>query len=108
MQLLYRNRDGDDAGLAGPWNSGLAIAVSYSMGVDEAPHYHREMREVCVVAAGSADLMVAGGVRRVEPGVAAIVEAGEVHAWRAAGPDFRMVVIHEPWAAGDTHLVAEV
>jgi quercetin dioxygenase-like cupin family protein len=108
MQLLYHNRDGADAGLAGPWNSGLAIGVGYIASADEAPHYHRAMREVCVVAAGSADLMVVGGVRRVEPGVAAIVEAGEVHAWRVASPDFRMVVIHDPWVAGDTHLVAEV
>jgi quercetin dioxygenase-like cupin family protein len=108
MQLLYHNRDGADAGLAGPWNSRLAIAVGYATWADEAPHYHRAMREVCIIAAGGADLMVAGGVRRVAPGVAAIVEAGEVHAWRAASPDFRMVVIHEPWVDDDTHIVAEV
>ncbi len=108
MQFLYPDRHRLDELVVGPWNSGLAIAVGYISQMDRALHYHHAMRETCVITAGLADVMVEGTVRRVETGAVAIIEAGEVHAWRGASPDFRAILIHEPWVDGDTVAVAEV
>ena len=106
MQILHLYDDASRS--AGPWNSPLAFAVSHQSGADAGPHYHRRMREVCILAAGSAEIMVMGRVYRVVQGAAVIVEPGEVHAWRDPTPDFHMVVIHEPYVEDDTTLVFEV
>ena len=108
MQLVYPDRDAAFGWLAGPWNSGLGLAVGYSRVAAEKPHYHAQMREIVVVSAGSGELMVAGRTRRIEAGALVIVEAGEVHAWVSASRDFQMLVVHEPWVSGDTANVVEV
>ncbi len=94
--------------LAGPWNSRLAFAVSHQSGEDAGPHYHQRMREVCILAAGSAEIMVLGRAYRVSRGAIVIVEPGEVHAWRDPTPDFHMIVIHDPFVEDDTAPVVEV
>ena len=107
MQLIYPDGAVTEGWLAGPWNSRLSLALGYARVANAEPHYHAEMREVFVVIAGSGELMVAGQTRRVETGAAGIVEPGEVHRWRRATHDFRLVVVHEPYVAGDMIVVAE-
>ena len=107
MQLIYPDRDAAEGRLVGPWNSRLALAIGYARMASAEPHYHAQMREIFVVIAGSGDFMVGGHTRRIETGAVGIVEPGEVHSWRSASRDFQIFVIHEPYAAGDTIVVAE-
>lgn len=92
----------------GPWNSTSTLAVSYFSSTDGELHYHRTMREVCIIVAGHATLVVSGTGRLVETAAVAIVEPGELHSWRWASPDLRAILIHEPWTEGDTIPIAEV
>ena len=66
------------------------------------------MREVCIVIAGSAELMVQGQISMIDEDMLVIVEPGEVHAWRGMSRDCRMLVLHEPWHADDLVVVAAV
>ena len=107
MQLIYPEGDASEGRLVGPWNSGLALAIGYARTASAEPHYHAQMREIFVVIAGSGDFMAGGHTRRIETDAVGIVEPGEVHAWRSASRDFQIVVVHEPYVAGDTMVVAE-
>ena len=108
MHLIYPNRDGPEGSLVGPWNSPLGIAVGYARRPGDEPHYHAHMREIFVVTSDSGEFMAGGHTRRIEAGAVGIVEPGEVHGWRSASSDFQILVIHEPYVAGDTIIVAEV
>lgn len=107
MQLLASNRAAPGGYIAGPWLGNLGVAVAFHA-EDDLPHYHRQMREIGIVVSGRAELLVMEQVYEVEAGGAAIVDPGEVHAWRGMTPDFRLVVVHEPYVAGDRHAVALV
>ena len=108
MRIIYPNRDATGEWLAGPWNSPLAFAIAFRRAPVEEPHYHKQAREICVVTAGRAELMVGGHVRPIETGAVVLIEAGEIHAWRGANRDFQMLVLHDPHAPNDTFVVVEV
>ena len=108
MQVIYPDRSHADGWAAGPWNSRMANAIRRSGPLAEEPHYHTRMREVCLVLAGSGEVMAQGRISRVETGALVIVEAREVHAWQRTSRDFQAVVIYEPWVVDDTVVVARV
>lgn len=106
MQRFSAERDAPEAWLAGPWNSVLTGAWRLVRSPQEEPHYHRHMREICIVTVGSAELMAQGQMSMIDEGVLVIVEPGEVHAWREISRDCRILVLHEPWVADDLVVVA--
>jgi len=108
VQRFSADRDAAEAWLAGPWNSALTGAWRLVRAPQEEPHYHRHMREVCIVTAGSAELTVQGQISMIDGGILVIVEPGEVHAWRGLSRDCRILVLHEPWHADDLVVVAAV
>ncbi len=108
VQRFSADQDAAEAWLAGPWNSALTGAWRLVRSPREEPHYHRHMREVCVVTAGSAELMIQGQISMIDKGTLVIVEPGEVHAWRAISSDCRMLLLHEPWDADDLVIVVAV
>jgi len=108
VQRFSADQDVAEAWLAGPWNSALTGAWRLVRSPQEEPHYHRHMREICIVTAGSVELMVQGQISMIDEGTLVIVEPGEVHAWRGMRRDCRMLMLHEPWRADDHKVVAAV
>lgn len=85
----------------GPWNSGLGILVGYAnQGVD-APHLHRTVTEIYLVARGWSLLQVAGEEVHLAAGDMVVVEPGEAHTFSASSPDYFHFVIHWPGLAGE-------
>lgn len=105
MQRFSADQDAAEAWLAGPWNSALTGAFKIVRSPQEEPHYHRHMREICMVTSGRAELSVQGQVFMIDRGVLVIVEAGEVHAWRGMSSDCQLLALHEPWQADDHQVV---
>ncbi len=103
--MLHFGKDGQavKGWFAGPWNSGLPVAVGYAnAGVDER-HYHAEMYEVYLVAQGKSTAIVDGQTVMLEAGGVLIVEPGEVHTFVESTPDYYHFVIHTPFVKGDKH-----
>jgi mannose-6-phosphate isomerase-like protein (cupin superfamily) len=108
VQRFSADRDASEAWLAGPWNSALTGAFRLVRLPREEPHYHRHMREICLIISGRAELMVKGQLSMIDGGTLVIVEAGEVHAWHGISRDCQMLVLHDPWDADDLVGVAAV
>ena len=107
MRFLYLDRNTPGAEIMGPANSASSARVSY-VTRDEPLHYHRNMRELCVVTSGAATLLLAGQTRPLGPNVAITFEPGELHGWRDTTPDFLALLIHEPFVENDYLNVAAV
>lgn len=75
-----------------------------NQGVDE-PHYHRQLREVYLVARGSSTIVVDGTPIALGPGDVIVVEPGEVHTFSGSTPDYFHFVLHCPAVPGDKVLV---
>lgn len=66
-----------------------------------APHYHRELREVYLVARGRSTLLLDGQEITLAAGDVLVVEPGEVHTFLASTPDYFHFVLHCPRIQGD-------
>ena len=64
-------------------------------------HYHRELREVYLVARGTSQMVVDGDEVRLNPGDVIVIEPGESHTFVASSPDYFHFVLHCPAVRGD-------
>lgn len=85
----------------------LPVMGYANAGIDE-PHYHRELREVYLVARGSSLMKVAGEELRLIAGDVIVVEPGEVHTFVDSSPDYFHFVLHCPPLKGDKVLVDKI
>ena len=69
---------------AGPWNSDLTIAVGYANQGIDAPHLHRRITEVYLVARGWSEARVEREPVQSQAGDVLIVEPGESHSFLAS------------------------
>jgi mannose-6-phosphate isomerase-like protein (cupin superfamily) len=84
----------------GPWNADLDISIGYANeGVDE-PHLHEMVREIYLVARGTAELCVEKETVRLVPDTVVVVEPGEAHTFLSSSPDYFHFVIHVPGLRG--------
>lgn len=87
--------------LAGPWDSGLPIAVGWAdRGVDEL-HRHEVMNEVYLVARGESVAEVCGHEVRLGVGDMLLVEPGESHTFLSSSDDYLHFVVQAPFLEGD-------
>ena len=73
-------------------------------GINE-PHYHRELREVYLVARGSSRMLVDGEEIVLNMGDVIVVEPGEAHTFVWNSPDYFHFVLHCPMMKGDKVLL---
>lgn len=103
MRYFGRKRQAIKGWFAGPWDSGIPVAIGYAnAGIDE-PHYHAEMYEVYLVARGRSTAVVDGQTVVLDAGSVLIVEPGEVHTFIESTPDYCHFVVHAPVVKGDKH-----
>jgi quercetin dioxygenase-like cupin family protein len=101
MRIVRSDPDVDKGWYVGPWNSDLGVSIGYAhAGVDE-PHLHRRMREVYVVARGSAELRAEKHTVLLHAGDLVLIEPGEAHTFLASTPDYYHLVIHTPALDGE-------
>ena len=81
---------------AGPWNSDLTIAVGYANEGIDAPHLHRRITEVYLVARGWSEARVERETVQPQAGDVLIVEPGESHSFLASSPDYFRFVVRVP------------
>jgi len=80
--------------LAGPWESGLPVAIGYANeGIDE-PHLHPDLTEIYLVARGASRLRVGRETVELAPGSVVLVEPGEPHTFLSSSPDYMHFVLH--------------
>ncbi|MEW6753681.1 MAG: cupin domain-containing protein [Candidatus Latescibacterota bacterium] len=93
------SRAGNDAKgwCLGPWNSTAAVCVGYATAAVHEPHVHQRIREIYLVARGSARRHVDGHVIDLSPGDVVMVEPGERHTLTDSTPDYLHFVVHD-WA----------
>ena len=76
-------------------------AIGYAnAGIDE-PHYHRELREVYLVARGSSTMIVDGARIELRAGDVVVIEPGEAHTFSDSSPYYFHFVLHCPQLRGD-------
>lgn len=80
----------------GPWNSALTVAVGYANEGIDAPHLHRTITELYLVARGWSEVRVERETVRLGSGDLLIVEPGEAHTFIASSPDYLHFVLHVP------------
>lgn len=86
---------------AGPWNSGVPVAVGWAdRGVDD-PHRHSQMHEIYLVARGQSRALVDGVEVQLTAGDMLAVEPGESHTFIASSADYLHFVIQAPFVPGD-------
>jgi len=86
---------------AGPWDSGLPVAVGWAdRGVNEL-HRHEVMNEVYLVARGESVAEVCGQEVRLGVGDMLVVEPGESHTFLSSSADYVHFVVQAPFLAGD-------
>lgn len=104
--LLSRN---DASGSAKGWYTDLfspdlpAIGFANS-GINEN-HYHRELREVYLVARGNSTMIVDGQEVKLGTGDVIVIEPGEAHTFVGSSADYFHFVIHCPQIRGDKVLL---
>jgi quercetin dioxygenase-like cupin family protein len=82
-------------------------AVGYANEGVNDPHYHRELREVYLVARGSSKIVVDGCELTLSAGDVIVIEPGEVHTFVENTSDYFHFVLHCPMIRGDKVLVQE-
>ena len=76
-----------------------------NQGVNER-HYHRELREVYLIASGSSTIVVDGVSTTLHAGDVVVVEPGEVHTFVENTPDYFHFVLQCPPVTGDKIVVS--
>jgi quercetin dioxygenase-like cupin family protein len=86
---------------AGPWDSGIPVALGYAdRGVDD-PHVHDSMYELYLVARGTSSAVLGGQRVELQAGDLLVVEPGEVHTFVDSSDDYLHVVVQAPFVEGD-------
>src|SRR4051794_8146119 len=100
MRLEHADPALAKGGYAGPWESDLAVSVGYAnAGVDD-PHLHLRIRELYLVARGTAAIRVEGATIPLAAGDMLLIEPGEAHTFLSHSPDYFHFVLHVPGLAG--------
>lgn len=73
-------------------------------GINE-PHFHRELREVYLVARGSSTMIVDDKEIVLNAGDVVVIEPGEAHTFVSNTPDYFHFVLHCPQIRGDKVLL---
>jgi mannose-6-phosphate isomerase-like protein (cupin superfamily) len=76
-----------------------------NQGINER-HYHRELREVYLVARGSSTIVLDGAAVTLHAGDAIVVEPREVHTFSWSSPDYFHLVLQCPPVPGDKVVVS--
>ena len=106
--MIHKSIDGQPKGwLAGPWDSGVPIAVGYANKGIAINHFHAQMYEIYLVARGSTVAIVEGHEIALSAGEMLVVEPGEVHTFGKSSPDYMHFVLQTPFVPGDKTLVEE-
>ncbi|MGA7730130.1 MAG: cupin domain-containing protein [Chloroflexia bacterium] len=104
--LLARN---DESTPAKGWYVDLFMPALPAIGFANAsinePHYHRELREVYLVAKGSSKMIVAGEEIVLNAGDVIVIEPGEPHTFVSNTEDYFHFVLHCPMIRGDKVIV---
>jgi quercetin dioxygenase-like cupin family protein len=104
--LLARN---DESSPAKGWYTDLfkpeLPAIGFANAGINEPHYHRELREVYLVARGSSKMIVAGEEIVLNAGDVIVIEPGEPHTFTWNTEDYFHFVLHCPMIRGDKVLV---
>ena len=80
----------------GRWNADLDLSIGYAtQGVDE-PHVHTWLKEIYLVACGTAEIRVGHETYRLERGDVVVVEPGEPHTFVSSSPDYFHFVVQTP------------
>ena len=74
-------------------------------GINE-PHYHRELREVYLVARGNSTMLVDGKEIILTAGDVIVLEPGEIHTFLSNSTDYFHFVLHCPQVRGDKVIVS--
>ena len=86
---------------AGPWNSGVTVAIGWAdRGVND-PHRHNQMNEVYLVARGPSLAEVDGKRIRLRAGDMLVVEPGERHTFIQSSHDYLRFVVQAPCTPRD-------
>ena len=95
--MRLEKADAQDKGwLIGGWNSNLEIAIGYAnKGINE-PHAHSEIKEIFLVASGTASIRIGQDTLELTRGDVLVVEPGEAHTFLSSSPDYFHFVIHTP------------
>ena len=104
--LLARN---DEATPEKGWYTNLfrpdLPAIGFANAGINEPHYHRELREVYLVARGRSTMVIDGNEIILKAGDVIVVEPGETHTFVSNSPDYFHFVLHCPQIRGDKVLV---
>ena len=104
--LLARN---DESTPAKGWYVDLFMpelpAIGFANAGINEPHYHRELREVYLVAKGSSKMIVAGEEIVLNAGDVIVIEPGEPHTFVSNTEDYFHFVLHCPMIRGDKVIV---
>jgi mannose-6-phosphate isomerase-like protein (cupin superfamily) len=85
----------------GPWNADLELSIGYATrGIDE-PHVYSLVKEVYLVARGTAEIRVGSETVPLRPGDVLVVEPGEPHTFLSSSADYFHFVLHTPGVAAD-------
>ena len=105
--LLARN---DEATLDKGWYVDLfrpdLPAIGFANAGINEPHYHRELREVYLVARGNSTMLVDGKEIILTAGDVIVLEPGEIHTFLSNSPDYFHFVLHCPQVRGDKVIVS--
>ena len=105
MMLARNDHSAPDKG----WHIGLfrpeLPAIGFANAGINEPHYHRELREVYLVARGSSRMVVNGEEIVLNAGDVIVVEPGEMHTFTWNSADYFHFVLHCPMVRGDKVLV---
>jgi quercetin dioxygenase-like cupin family protein len=86
---------------AGPWNSGVTVAIGYANeGVNE-PHLHETMYEDDPVTRGTSVAVVGGQQIQLKTADVLVVEPNEAHTFIRHSDDYHHFVIQTPFVPGD-------
>ncbi|MBV8084373.1 MAG: cupin domain-containing protein [Chloroflexi bacterium] len=100
MRLEHADLSAAKGWYLGPWNSSLDVSVGYATRGMDAPHLHRRMNEVYLIARGQAQVRVGDQTLHVGPGDVLVVEPGEPHTFLDSTPEYFHFVIHTPALVG--------
>jgi len=96
MRLERANPAVSKGWYAGPWNSGLQVAIGYAnAGIDES-HLHLQITEIYLVARGTAELRVENQTVDLSAGDMILLQPGEAHTFLTSSPDYFHFVLHVP------------
>jgi mannose-6-phosphate isomerase-like protein (cupin superfamily) len=101
MRIESADTDRTKGWYLGPWNADLDVSVGYAHTGVDAPHLHRTMTEIYLMARGTAEVRVEDQTVVLEAGQILVVEPGEAHTFTACSPGHAHFVIQVPGLCGE-------